>query len=730
MSNFSRTERFIFWTCATIFCAFSYFLYDDTLLFNQELETKNKNIGSFNLSLNDVRRKTEESFLWRPVSNTEKIYLRDSIFTGSNSRAVLTFDDGSVIEVKENSMITLNMNQGQIQLDLRYGDLVTALNEKSQLEVTAGTQKFDLTPQSGDTSKVQIQKSRTKKVKIKLLEGKAQFTDKKSNERLTLLKEKPLLIAPANSLAKKDEVIKLKSSISLVTLDKTPITLFNKGEAFPVEWTATELNQFRVEISPALDFSKTIYTSLTSVSPHSVTASLERGWYFWRVVGINDSQQEVTKSEVRRLFVSYFEAPRITSPDVNQDLSFEVEAPAGKDFATATTLSWSSVATYGEYEWQLSDTPVFTAVAASQKTKQTSVKLEKLKAGIYYARVRGLLPNEKRGPWSEARNWKVSVTEKRAAPLELITKNIIFNPVQAQRNPAAVQAPSVNWKGLADAKTYLIELSKTKDFKVKETFETESLQWNWTQYKVGNHYFRVWAKRTQGRTSLPSEIGSIKVILSVPEISPLTKIFEKSEKIGMPAPPKNVNLTWTQIPFAKTYLLEVDKDPAFKAPIKREISSNTEQFELPKPGQYHARVRAYDENQQALTDYSPPQTIVYEYRTQLAAPTLEEPRHEVNVFLQKDIEPFLWLVWSKDPSAVSYEIEVASDKDFKRIIIKDKVITDKDNNVARYLIRRKIPLGPIYWRVKAIAPVREDSSDWSRPWLFNLLFKINENSFE
>lgn len=719
MINLSRTERFIFSLCAIVFCTFAYFLYDDSLLFNQDAQTVSKNIGSFNLSQNDVRRKGEESFLWRPATTADKIYLRDSIFTGNSSRAVLKFDDGSTIEVKENSMITLNMSQGQIQLDLRYGDLVTALNEKSKIEITAGNEKFDLKPQSQEPSKVQIQKSRTRKIKVKLLEGKAEFTDKKNKEQVSLVKEKSLLIAPAASPTEKSELIKIKSSIELVTQDKAPFTLFKKGETFPLEWTATEVSHFRIEVSQNLDFTKKIYTSLTAASPHAVTAALDRGWYFWRVIGINDTGKDIIKSDIRRLFVSYYEAPQITSPQNHGDLSFDVEPPTS-DFTTEVKLGWNSPTDYPEYEWQLSNNENFDSPLASDKTSKNLVQVPQLKAGIYFARVRGLLPENKFSAWSSSRQWKISINEKKPAPLELITKEVNFNPVQAQRNPAAVQRPSVLWKPLADAVSYRVELAKTKNFKDKEIFETAQPQWDWANYKAGNYYFRVWAKRSNRRASIPSDIGSLSVILSNPEISPVAQIFEKSEKIGVPAPPKNIKLNWTQIPLANKYVLEIDKDPTFKAPIKREISSNSDQVELTKPGKYLARVRAYDENSQPLTDYSAPQSIVYDYRTQLAAPTLEEPRNQVNIVLQKDIEPFLRLVWAKDPSAVSYEIELAADKEFKRIIFREKA------QDAYFLIRRKIPFGSLYWRVKANAPVPEDSSEWSKPWIFNLIYKSNE----
>jgi len=718
----SKTEKILLSLCALIFCAFSYFLYDDSLLFPTEAQTNAKNIGYLNNSQNDVRRKSQESFLWRPAVKSEKIYMRDSIFTGDSSQATLLFDDGSTIELKENTMITLNMTQGQLQLDLRYGDLVTDLKKQTKIEVTVGTEKFDLKPKSSNNSSIQIQRSRTKKIKVKLIQGDALVTNNR-NEKINLVKDQALIVQPEKIKAIPSIPTPRQPAINLTTQDKANVLLSQKGETFPLAWEAKDLSEYRVDISSTQDFDKTVYSSPSTSTSHLVVSELNPGWYFWRVIGI-ENQKEILKSPIRQFFVGYVESPVITSPSLTSDFSFNVPPPID-DFTTQVDLAWTAKPIYESFEWQMANDANFEKVLSEGKISRGPVKSPKLKIGHYYARVRGYMKNTNPGPWSEVRNWAIAVNEKKLSAPELVTKTIKFNPMQAKRTPSSIPSPAVVWKKVPVAKKYLIEVSKNRDFSNKQNFETDSLQWNWTKFKPGQHYFRVYAQESASVKSGPSETGTIEVTLSNPSLNRLTKIYERSPVPGATAPPHNLPLKWTAVPFANKYIVQFDKDPKFKKPLTREISSNSGAVELPDPGQYHVRVQAMDESAKPLTGFSNTESVVYEFRANLAAPSLQEPRHKVNIFLQKDIAPLIWLVWKPDPRAVGYELEVASDPEFKQMITSGKTTTE-----TRFLIKNKLPLSSIYWRVKTIAKEVQDSSNWSETRKFVLMFQKNENFFQ
>src|SRR5690349_2186733 len=51
-----------------------------------------------------VRRKAATSYVWTNVERDENLYLKDSLQTSGGSTASVKFNDGSVLEVGENSL--------------------------------------------------------------------------------------------------------------------------------------------------------------------------------------------------------------------------------------------------------------------------------------------------------------------------------------------------------------------------------------------------------------------------------------------------------------------------------------------------------------------------------------------------------------------------------------------------------------------------------------------------
>src|SRR5947209_2267160 len=55
-----------------------------------------------------VRRKTATSFVWGSAISQEPVYMKDSIQTGDSSAAVVRFDDGTTLEIAENSLVVID----------------------------------------------------------------------------------------------------------------------------------------------------------------------------------------------------------------------------------------------------------------------------------------------------------------------------------------------------------------------------------------------------------------------------------------------------------------------------------------------------------------------------------------------------------------------------------------------------------------------------------------------
>lgn len=149
------------------------------------------------------------------------------------------------------------------------------------------------------------------------------------------------------------------------------------------------------------------------------------------------------------------------------------------------------------------------------------------------------------------------------------------------------------------------------------------------------------------------------------------------------------------------------------------VVENRGNIVLSEPGSYKVRVSALDEANKP-TSVSNIQEAIYSHRPPLAAPKLIEPFNNASIFLQKNTEPFIWLEWSKSQNATSYKVEVSNSKEFKKLILSSE---QKEN---RFLIKTKLPLGKIFWRVRARSLDNNEYSDWTEPRHFMLHHQKNE----
>lgn len=714
----NRVEKQLFMICAAVALLFTYFLYDDSLLFPPENSSHQKLVGQMKTYSNDVRRKSLESFLWRPVIKEQNLYQKDSLFTGDSSQAEITLYDGSVLQIKENTLITLNFDQGQLELDLKYGDLSTRLSKKSQIQIRSGEEKIQLDTSS--KSDIDIKKPRSQKIKLSLLNGQADVKSK--NQKLSLIKNQAVQL--------KSSVLKVaaevKSEIRLLVPDKSRFFIQDEKQGFKVSWTSTGVESHRVLISTTPDFANSAYTQETSSFNQVVTAPLSTGSYYWKVIGLDDAKQDIATSPTYRFEIVKVDRPQVITPAAQAQFEYEFY-PSQKNRSAQTDFEWNAEQNYVIYEWQVSEEKDFKQLAYRGTTKEKRINSPQLLDRQYFVRVRGITTDQKSSLWSEPREFKISfkVKEKGTLPPPiLVTKKVFFDPVKSTRNPASLKAPQILWKKEVLASAYEVEVSKNKDFKGAAKTVIKDPQFVWSKYKPGQYYFRVSNLGPENIRSEPSEVGDLEIKYSDLVLDKVKDVVEFSDDAKAEAPPKEVSLSWSPVPLSSGYIVELDENENFKAPQKRQVSSVPSKISLDKPGTYYVRVIALSDNMKPLTGYSNTEKLNYEFKKPLIAPELAQPKNDMTVFLQQDIEPFLWLNWNLMEKASSYDLEISSTPTFKDVIVRTNL---KEN---RFLIKDKIPLGEIYWRVKARHAENALNSKWSEPRVFHLLHKKNENNFQ
>lgn len=710
MSGFGKTEKSILSIALLILLAFSYFLYDDSLLFPKDQNNQLELIGAVAVSQNDVRRKNLDTFSWVPASKKDKVYQNDSIYTGDRSEASVQLQDGTQIKIQPNSLITLNLKNGQMNLDLRYGNLVGTLAQGSSLTVKSGNDEFKLENSEKGGSDIQFNKSHSGAVDLKLLSGGIKYINKDKTQALS--KNAPVAVnAGALQQLQAPELV-------LLTEDNTTWVRATPQDPLPFEWSGKgSIGRYQIEISSTEDFKNLSLKKTTSNQNLQVVEPLEPGSYYWRIKAADLNGRIAATTPFRKFTLSNISAPQITYPRQASEVSLEVFAKPQEALTSETEVQWQGPADFKNFTWQISQDPEFKSILKEAATQHLSTRTPKLSAGQYWVRVRGETEKNVQSPWSEPVNFQLNLVAQTGPerPI-LITKEIAFRPPTADRLPASPEAPQLAWKPVLKAKNYHLQISKDKSFETFERMDSTSSQIEWSKFRPGKHYYRVFARGHNGILSAPSEIGSIDVTMNDPVLNPVPKLNIIDNKAG----PRETNISWSEIPFAKTYLVQFDKSKDFAAPRQLQYNTASGKLLLPEPGQYHVRVQAIDETNEPLTGFSNIQEVFYNHRAPLSAPPLLEPFNQASIFLQTQMEPFIWLEWKKVEGATVYQLEVSDKPDFSRTLIK------KSLSGNRYLIKERVPLGKIYWRVRAEAKETAESSEWAEKREFTIYHQKNE----
>jgi hypothetical protein len=175
-----------------------------------------------------VRRKASGSYLWTNVGLLEDLYRRDTIQTNADSNALIRFNDNTLLEVGENSLVVID-DVKDIQLGVMRGSLV--------LRTVAGADRKIVVDAEG--------KARVEEIKLKL--------------------SKPEPLAHLVSTTPSREV-----EFAWKNLAKEP--------------------HFRLEISSERSFSPARTRTIESDEP-SAKLAFAPGRYFWRVSGGNVSSE-------------------------------------------------------------------------------------------------------------------------------------------------------------------------------------------------------------------------------------------------------------------------------------------------------------------------------------------------------------------------------------------------------------------------------------------------------
>ncbi|MGZ3722871.1 MAG: hypothetical protein ACXVA9_08085, partial [Bdellovibrionales bacterium] len=276
-----------------------------------------------------------------------------------------------------------------------------------------------------------------------------------------------------------------------------------------------------------------------------------------------------------------------------------------------------------------------------------------------------------------------------------LTPNLINANLQSILKPA--HPPQFTWSKLTGAAVYEIEIARDRDFgKTVLNEESKSESFTWAQAAPGKYFWHIRAKNTQGSISKYSEPGRIQL-----ELAPVTLPPE----IHATADEGHVQVSWPAMALASSYKVLVSRDAGFANVDQTQFAKKENaHLKISEAGTYFFKIAALDTSENEVSAFSNPAKLIVVNAVHMQAPTLMSPPPDANFPAGGGAMMFL-LLWSKVETAESYDMEIANAADFKHILVKKEIKTN------RLTLKQNLPKGQIYWRIRAKGKGAE--SPWS-----------------
>lgn len=483
------------------------------------------------------------------------------------------------------------------------------------------------------------------------------------------------------------------------------ISHIESGVTLDFSWKAIDGNViYRTQVSKSIDFQEMIENQISTETSFKSSRPLDIGKYYVRVIAESADGQRRGNSETKEVQVISALSPNWIQPTQDQKFSFQMNADGELLLPPRTTLQWDHPS--NSFELQLATDAEFKNIYWKTNLKNYVIETKDLKAGTYYARVKETeIPNS---PWSAILSFTVEYVKDNTFQAPILAATQIQTKLET---PDVIQA---EWQIVPGADRYLVEVSSDTSFSNSQKIETKQTYHRINKEGIGTQYFRVSAITKKGNRS-PATIGQVLVSTDPPILSPVENFKLETKNILDKTPGQNFSLKWQAPTPAPLYQLEIARDPQFTSVVEQKSISDLQyNFIGNQLGEYYARVRSLKADQTPMTGFSNIQNFNYDMNILIDTPKLVEPTASLAVYLKDNTTPYIWFEWTAVANAENYLLEIASDADFQKLVVKRTVKS------TRWLSKDLASLGTFHWRVKAKVG-KQFESKWSDARIFKMM---------
>jgi hypothetical protein len=584
--RYSFSEKIWIGVLFAVLIILSAVLYADI---NRRITVEGENvIGSITYKQRTVQRKYAKHVVWEDLEQNYPLHNKDSIRTTAEADAEITLNDGTKINLSENSMILLNLDENKTNIDFAYG-AVSAKSEGGNagksLSITSGENSVSIG--NGD---VKLSKGENKDLNVTVEKGIAEiFSSGKEGQKIG--------VDQKASLGENSDKIEIKK------IDLKPLSppdnarFFSKESKIPIlfEYSKDNANsKVSFELANSSDFKKVILSKNTS--DKSLSLPLKEGVYYWRI----KSGKDVSPSH--KLTVLQNRPVEQVSPSNG----YKLTAPNSTVYVS---FSWTKSDLASNYKLEISPNADFSSNVQSSVQSANYISFQ-LARGKYFWRVGANLPSgdgQNAFLFSNIRSFEIIEPERAKPPT-------LFNPAnKSSTYSVLVEKKGIlfNWAKDSNLESYEFQLSTSPKFDsmvTKKNTPSNSVEIK-EKLQSGFYYWRVNGKSKDGTEtnfSSPS-IFEIKDIKSLKTFAPVN-----NENISIPdLNSKGLLFAWEKLPIVGTYSIQFSNDSSFQKIIQSiSVSGNKYLLKELPIGSYFWRVSLISETGDSYLISSPLSLVV------------------------------------------------------------------------------------------------------------------------
>jgi hypothetical protein len=635
-------------------------------------------IGVITFKNKTVLRKYNDAVVWDLIDSKTEVKNRDTIRTEGLSDAILTLNDGTKINISENSMILLDISDKNININFAYGSFEAAREGVAsgdvKMNITAGDKTVEVA--NGD---IKLDKTKSE-LNIKVDQGEAKLTSNGKEE--TIGKDQVANVT--------DSGVKVAKQLFRLVNPEDRKNIFSESGQERINfslsgWNSDSAKRFNpvLEVSLFPDFSKSIMREkLTSAS---VSKKLEVGSYYWRVSYTDPLSKSKAVTEVNQFRILSDPSLKLLSPKNGDVISYSNEIPVIR-------FVWNLLDLYSSYTVQIARDNGFTDIVTLKQTQNQSLAFDQLKEGTYFAKIK-------------AKSNLPGIQEK--------STSVISFQIQKKTNtsPPELLEPSkgkviaeeqtksqlfFSWKDDKDFDSYQWELST--DINFGSILQSEKLKNNFFKLssglKVGTYFWRV-KVLTNGGPSFESKPFPITVIAKEE-----MELIYPNQGAEVEVDDRNlVVLKWKKLTGKSNYEIEISRQSDFQTTlVKESVVGNYFEFRSKDYGKFFWRVRSLEgENNISVTRN-------FQMVSDIEPPNLLSPnRNETIDLFTKNFISFSWKPVEKVSAYRLRLIDVSG--------IREKVILTERITTNKYQMNeiQKLNVGRFRWEVSSLYKATDGS---------------------